>query len=106
MVAVGDHLALAFCGLVEAPGDPYPEALHRTAERDLVRRLHNQVQVMLVDREVDHANAEAVASAAERAANDGIGPPVAKVVHTGQQSHLDPDRMARIDSGAGRMRHS
>jgi hypothetical protein len=65
VVAVRKDRAAPVHDLVEGARHAHLQALHRAPERDSVRSLYDQVDVVALDREVDEAEAETLASPRE-----------------------------------------
>ena len=63
---VGEYRPLAVHDLVQRPRHPHREPLHGAPQRHRIRRLHHQVEVVPLHREVHQAEAEPLAPALER----------------------------------------
>ena len=86
MVPVGDHASLPAGQAIQPPGDPHPEPLHCAPERDLVVRLHEQMKMVTLHREVDDARAQPLARRAQRLPDDWVDTESAQLAHAAEES--------------------
>lgn len=105
VISIREHATGSTEDPVESPRDTHLEALHRTAERDFVLHLHEQVEMVLLHREVDDSHAQAFLGDAERVAHDPIGARAAQVRHARHDAAGDVDRVARVQRSAPRVRN-
>jgi len=70
VIAIVEHAAFAPHHPVEPLGDPDREALDRASERAAVGGLDNEMDVVALDRELDDADVEPVATDPERRRDD------------------------------------
>jgi tRNA A-37 threonylcarbamoyl transferase component Bud32 len=78
--------------LVEPLGDPDREALDRAGERAAVGRLDDEMDVVALDRELDDADVEPIATDPERGLDDAERAPAAQVVDVRRHAQGDVER--------------
>jgi hypothetical protein len=94
VVAIGEHRAFATPEPVERAGDAHEQALHPARERFLVVRLGDQVDVVRLQGVLGEAEAESLASGAERALDLRTGGATPEARQARAQTHGDVDGMA------------
>src|SRR5687768_1490676 len=72
VIAVGEHVPSATQELVEIAGQPNGERLDAARERLVPIGLDQQVQVILLDRVLDHCEVSALAGELDRRLHDSI----------------------------------
>jgi hypothetical protein len=92
VIAILEHAARAPHHLVEPLGDADREALDRAGERTAVGRLDQEMDVVALDRELDDADIEAIATDPERRLDDAERAPAAQVVDVRRHAQGDVER--------------
>jgi hypothetical protein len=106
VIAIVEHAAVAPHHPVEPFGDADREALDRAGERAAVGGLDEEMDVIALDRELDDADVEAIATDPKRRLDDAERAPAAQVVDVRRHAQGDVERHRAGPLAARAMSHA